>query len=1066
MTRATAIPATSEKSTLVGRDPEIAVIDAAVDAVTSGRGHVMLLTGEAGIGKSALARYAAGVASSKHIPVYWGFAWEAGGAPAYWPWTQLLRSLTKERNVPAALLNKLRELLPEVVSEEAADLNPDQARFQLLESARTLLEHICHDNPIVLILEDLHAADGDSLSLLQYLARHITSLPVLIIGTYREVEARALADADALWRTTRDAEVIGLEQLNEKDVRAYLAGEHDQEPSDEHVQRLLATTGGNPLFLTELVQVLNSDSVIDESRLPANVQQVIQQQIRLLPSATRELLAKASIQGRAFNPEALATYSGQSAGAIAETLEPALSAGFIRPFNKGLYRFSHALHRDVVYQGLGTTDCSLLHLAYADFIRNNIATGNEDRWSELAKHLDAAGIEHRLDAIEAWKSAASRAHDRLAFDEAAQLFSNAVEAFGSGPKFDPKERFSLLLKCANATILAGHVETGRQQCRDAFAIARTLEDPKLMSEAALTWGSVFIVAKVDKDMIAALSECLERLPADDGATRARLLARLAAALQPAPDPTEPMTLAREAIKLARSTGDDTTLYHVLRSAISALMDFAPVSERIPLNQEFGALATKLGDIPGRFRSNLRLMIDASEAGDRKMMVDAIDACDELARRIGLPHYLWRASSARAMQATIEGQFELATRLIEEAESHASKITDSEADIVLPIQRFAILTEWELDQSSSLEDIKTQLHDAFDRGTPDAEFFIAPFIRAHAIGRDVEVAQRIVSDKLMLERVFAYRDRFSLNLTGEIALLAEDLELAERVFDASIEHENDCVSLGLLGNIWLGPVATFLGKISAAFGRAEEAAAYYYKALETCSAMKAQPCVARIHLSLAEAEEQLGNKETATKHRETGERMCKQLSLREQRIAPAGPQQQPTSSAAAMSIEKQGDYWNVSFNGAQVIVRDSKGMQMICRLMLHPGTEVHVLDLSGSSVEIASKDAGPALDAAARAQYKQRISELREQLEEANEFADLGRIDQLQNELDALTRELSRAFGLGGRERRSGSDAERARVNVRRRIKDAIDHIAEQDADAGRYLESTIKTGSYCKYAPM
>jgi len=1051
---------------LVGREPEIAVIDAAVSTLRSGRGQVMLLTGEAGIGKSALARYAASVASSKHISVYWGFAWEAGGAPAYWPWTQLLRSMAKEQDVPASMLNKLGELLPEVVSGKGTDLNPDHARFQLLESARTLLEHVCQDNPIVLILEDLHAADGDSLSLLQYLARHIASLPVLIIGTYRNVEARASPDADALWRTTRDAEVIELKQLNEDDVRAFLASGYDQAPSDERVQRLLATTGGNPLFLTELVQILEADSDVDDSSLPANVQQVIHQQIKLLPEATADLLAKASIQGRAFDPEALAAYSGLSAAEIAEVLEPAFSTGFIRPFGKGLYRFSHALHRDVVYQGLGTTDCSLLHLTYVDVIRNDIAAGNEDRWSELANHLDAAGIEHRSDAIEAWTNAASRALDRLAFDEAAQQFSNAVDAFGSGPKFDPKERFSLLLKCANATILAGHIETGQQQCRDAFAIARTLEDPKLMSEAALTWGSVFIVAKVDKDMIAALNECLERLTDEDAATRARLLARLAAALQPAPNPAEPMALAREAIELARSTNDDTTLYHVLRSAISALMDFAPVSERMPLNQEFGALATKLGDVPGRFRSNLRLMIDASEAGERKMMVDAIDACDELARRIGLPHYLWRAASARAMQATIEGQFALATRLIEEAQSHVSKISDSEAAIVLPIQRFAILTEWELDKSTSLEDIKAQLHAAFDRGTPEAEFFIAPFIRAHAIGRDVEVAQRLLSDKLMLERVFMYRDRFSLNLTGEIALLAEDLELAERVFDASLAYENDCVSLGLMGNIWLGPVASYLGNISAAFGRTREAASYYYKALETCSAMKAQPCIARIHLSLAGIERQLGNEEVAAKHQETGERMRRQLNLREERVAPTEPQQQPSASAAAVTIEQKGEYWNVSFSGATIIVRDSKGMQMLSRLMLHPDTEVHVLDLSGSSVEIASKDVGPALDAAARAQYQQRIADLQEQLEEANEFADLGRTDQLQSELDVLTRELSRAFGLGGRERRSGSDAERARVNVRRRIKDAIERIAEQNADAGRYLESTIKTGSYCKYVPM
>jgi len=128
--------------------------------------------------------------------------------------------------------------------------------------------------------------------------------------------------------------------------------------------------------------------------------------------------------------------------------------------------------------------------------------------------------------------------------------------------------------------------------------------------------------------------------------------------------------------------------------------------------------------------------------------------------------------------------------------------------------------------------------------------------------------------------------------------------------------------------------------------------------------------------------------------------------------------------------------------------------------------VHVIDLSGGNSAAERGHSGPQLDPKARAAYESRLRDLREELEEAEEFGDTGRADLARGEIDFITRELSRAFGLGGRSRRSGDAAERARVNVRRRLKDAISRIAERDPDAGRYLENTIKTGTYCRYTPM
>ena len=135
------------------------------------------------------------------------------------------------------------------------------------------------------------------------------------------------------------------------------------------------------------------------------------------------------------------------------------------------------------------------------------------------------------------------------------------------------------------------------------------------------------------------------------------------------------------------------------------MDFAPADERLQLNEEFGALAEKFGDVPGQFRSKLRLMIDACEAAHRGAMDRAIEECHHLAERIGLPHYRWRAASARAMQATIDGDFARATKLLDAAQKYADQIDDLEAKVSIPLQRFTILIEWDSEKGETLEQIE-------------------------------------------------------------------------------------------------------------------------------------------------------------------------------------------------------------------------------------------------------------------------------------------------------------------------------------------------------------------------
>lgn len=1055
--------------TIVGRDDELDTIGRALSGLQAGRGRALYLAGEPGIGKSTLARLAAAEAEARGIPVFWGFAWETGGAPAYWPWTQMLRPIVERVRPSAEMIATLGQIVPQGVAGGDLHLQPEQARFLLLEAVRGLLEAVSRSTPAMLVLEDLHAADSDSLQLLQHVTKHLRSMPLLLLGTFRELDARTSGETGPLWQSLRDAEVLKLGRLVEAEVREFLAATGTA-ADDELVRILVGTTAGNPLFVEELTEVLSRQKSFDSRRmrLPQTIQQVIGQQLDQLPAATRSLLATAAVLGRQFNLSAL-TDLDQRQPEVA--LQAALDADIVTPLTAERWEFNHVLYRDVLYQELDATRREDLHRRRAKTLRQRIDTGETDRWGELAMHLDAAGGNYRNDAIHAWHEAGRCATGRLAFEEAVRSCRRALDTFGDGPRFPPAERCTLILDLASALLTQGDVEAGQQWCREAFAVARTLEDARLMAGAALTYGTAIVVAKVDRELVAMLEESLERLPRDDAPTRARVAARLAAAMQPAPNPAEPMRTAREAIALARTTGDDGIVHDVLKSAISALMDFAPAVERAPLNRECEALARRFGDVPGECRSNMRLLIDGGELGDRRMVDETVDACERLANRIGLPHYQWRAASARAMQAIIEGRYDAATDYLDQAERLAECAGDVGARLTIPVQRFALLYEWDSPRTTPFEVIERQLAAVFAT-MPDAAIYARPVFASFARRAGMTDGGPSLTEEYVVDRIFAGSDRACLAHLGEVAASSRNLALAERVLEALRPYQSHCATMGMMGMHWVGPVGYTLGLLCTALGRMDEATEHFSRALVIARRMRARPMIARIYEGMAHLAAEIGDTAAAARHASEANTIIRRLSLRPSRLVPGEPQDTTRTVArdsgeAEFSMSLQGDAWSIRFRQRTALVRDSKGLQMLFRLVSQPNQDIHVLDLGATGAQVGeSGDAGPVLDEKARTEYRRRVRELEEDLEEAAELSDHGRMEALREELDFITRELSRAFGLGGRHRPAGSAAERARVNVRRRIKDAILRIEEQLPEAARHLDNTIKTGSYCRYTPV
>jgi hypothetical protein len=297
---------------------------------------------------------------------------------------------------------------------------------------------------------------------------------------------------------------------------------------------------------------------------------------------------------------------------------------------------------------------------------------------------------------------------------------------------------------------------------------------------------------------------------------------------------------------------------------------------------------------------------------------------------------------------------------------------------------------------------------------------------------------------------------------EIELTAGELERARRAAD-----ELEQVARRFQSKALLAGAALARGRVKLAEGDADDAQRLCTDAARLWAEVGAPYEAARARLSLAEALRSSGSDQRA--------------SL-EQRSAWAALERLRDSQAAdapALRVRREGDYWAVEFDGKAVRVRDLKGIRYIARLVAQPGRELHVLDLVAAETDAGTRpeivqaqsfsrsygDAGELLDRRAKDAYRRRLAEIEEDLDRARALNDTRREEQATTEREFLVRELSRAVGLGGRDRRAASASERARVAVTRAIRSGIARIRAHDSDIGAHLDGAIRTGTYCSYQP-
>ena len=457
---------------IVGRARELDLFRAAFDRMLAGRRQLVLICGEAGIGKTRCAEALADVAEDQGALVLWGRCREEAGAPPYWPWVQILRAYVEASSLDEVRLNMgtaakdIAALVPELLDAShppyqtaSAIEDATSARFRTFDAIRQFFHQATQQVPITLVLDNLHWADTPSLALLEFLSEELVRNRLLIVGTYRDAEASGKTPLlSTLGGLGHDAHVqrvhlAGLSQTAISKVAELLCG---VSLSESAVKIIYEQTDGNPLFAIELIKVLIDESAgaaiaAMPAKIPAGVRETIGRRLIRLSDRCNELLCVAAVHGRQFTAREIAASMDEDVQHVLTGLEPAIQAGIVQssPETSGSYQFTHALIRETIYEELPTVERLRMHSRAGDALVSVHAAHPERALTRIAHHYHAAAALGNLDkAVFFALRAADSAVKIYAYEEAILHYGRVIDLLENGGLLHDK-------RLARAYILKG-----------------------------------------------------------------------------------------------------------------------------------------------------------------------------------------------------------------------------------------------------------------------------------------------------------------------------------------------------------------------------------------------------------------------------------------------------------------------------------------------------------------------------------------------------------------------------------------------------------------------------------
>ncbi|HEU6443562.1 MAG TPA: BTAD domain-containing putative transcriptional regulator [Gaiellaceae bacterium] len=849
---------------LIGRERELAALLEGLEGALSGRGRLLLIAGEPGIGKSRLADELAEHARRRRAVTLFGRAWEAGGAPAYWPWVQAIRSYVRGRDAEtvrdqlgsgaadvAQMLPELRQLLPEVGAPPSLD--PEGARFRLFDATTSFLQRAAEGNPVLLVLDDLHAVDTPSLLLLEFLAQQLAEMRMFVLGTYRDTEAGPEHPlTEALTELARHmAPPLKLTGLPEADVARFIEANQGIEPPRGLAAAIHRETEGNPFFVGEILRLLAAEGRLQETvepplgrlRIPASVRDVIGHRLRHLSDGSKGVLTLASVLGREFRLDALMGVSGQELESLLELLDEAISARVVGdvPGAHDRLRFEHVLIRDALYDDLTATRRIRLHRQVGEVLEALYANDPEPHLAELAHHFCEAVPAGETDkAVRYARRAGDRAATLLAYEEAARLYALGLETMVSNAAGNELDRCELLLRLGDVQGRVGDTPAAKKAFLRAAEAARTAGAPHHLARAALGYGGRFVWSRAwgDRQLVPLLEEALRCLPKEDSELRVRLLARLSGGPLRDTLPPEPrVAMSQEAVDMARRLGNGATLAYALDGRCSANWGPEVLSERLAIADELIQVAENVGDTERRYAGHDYRFHALLESGDMPAAYGQHEALARLAHELRQPAQLWDVTVDRAKLALFEGRFEDAERDICEAVELGRIAQSANAQMAFDLQMYALRRE-----QGRLREVLEVVERAVDdySAYPIWRYVLAD-VFAELERRD---DARAAIDVLAGDGFSVYLEMqwlFSIDLLPEVCRYLGDVEQAEILYELLRPYAR--LNASTPPDLCRGSVSRGLGILAAEMSRWHEAVKHFECALRMNAEMGARPWLA-------------------------------------------------------------------------------------------------------------------------------------------------------------------------------------------------------------------------------